>query len=411
MDRTNFAHSTSFLRLGAMATSTRTTESANPGVTPATGLESSAAADGDAEGNEDLGAAFSLRDTRQILNGLFEHKPWIYWTDFILTTSLAYACALVYLWAPWTAVGVAMKVVTFFIAGFAMFRTATMIHEIVHMRKGLMPGFRAAWNIFFGIPLMMPSLLYSNHFDHHRRHHYGTEHDGEYHPFARRSPWKFVTYFGQALVLPIFAVFRALVLAPLSWFHPPLRHWVLARFSSYGSNFSYRRELSKNEPYILWTLVEIGCFLSLMGLAVRIHDGMPLVRLVQIYLLSVFTIGLNWVRNLAGHRFRNEGGTLSALGQLEDSVTIDGNPITTELLFPIGLRYHALHHLYPSLPYHSLGTAHRRLLAQLPADSLYHRTIFPSFTACMRQLWSESCAAARASRDSQLPNQSALSGS
>ncbi|HWP26768.1 MAG TPA: hypothetical protein VNL39_10545 [Xanthobacteraceae bacterium] len=38
---------------------------------------------------------------------------------------------------------------------------------------------------------------------------------------------------------------------------------------------------------------------------------------------------------------------------------------------PIGLRYHALHHLLPNLPSHAFGRARRRLLAQLPADSPY----------------------------------------
>jgi len=50
-------------------------------------------------------------------------------------------------------------------------------------------------------------------------------------------------------------------------------------------------------------------------------------------------------------------------------------PAVLPLLWaPVGLRYHALHHLLPNLPYHSLGAAHRRLLAQLPADSPYRAT-------------------------------------
>ena len=40
---------------------------------------------------------------------------------------------------------------------------------------------------------------------------------------------------------------------------------------------------------------------------------------------------------------------------------------------PVGLRYHALHHLLPRLPYHNLGKAHARLSAQLAAISPYHR--------------------------------------
>jgi len=37
----------------------------------------------------------------------------------------------------------------------------------------------------------------------------------------------------------------------------------------------------------------------------------------------------------------------------------------------VGLRYHALHHLMPSLPYHSLGEAHRRLRVHLEPGSTF----------------------------------------
>jgi fatty acid desaturase len=36
------------------------------------------------------------------------------------------------------------------------------------------------------------------------------------------------------------------------------------------------------------------------------------------------------------------------------------------------LRYHAIHHLLPGLPYHALGEAHRRLIAAMP-DGTYAR--------------------------------------
>jgi fatty acid desaturase len=41
---------------------------------------------------------------------------------------------------------------------------------------------------------------------------------------------------------------------------------------------------------------------------------------------------------------------------------------------PLGLRYHAIHHLLPAVPCHNLGLAHRRLTNALPADSPYHQT-------------------------------------
>ena len=103
-------------------------------------------------------------------------------------------------------------------------------------------------------------------------------------------------------------------------------------------------------------------------------------------MLAVFVIGLNWTRNLAAHRYRNTGDEMSYMGQLTDSINITGRPFVTELLFPLGLRFHALHHLFPGIPYHSLSKAHRRLMALLPADSPYKRTVYPSFLAVVRQL-------------------------
>ncbi len=85
---------------------------------------------------------------------------------------------------------------------------------------------------------------------------------------------------------------------------------------------------------------------------------------------------------------RNTGATMTFNEQIEDSITVEGHhPLLTELLFPVGLRYHALHHLFPALPYHSLGIAHRRLMAQLPADSPYRGTIRASFLAAAREVW------------------------
>jgi fatty acid desaturase len=77
---------------------------------------------------------------------------------------------------------------------------------------------------------------------------------------------------------------------------------------------------------------------------------------------------------------------------LTDSITITGHWLWTELFFPLGLRYHALHHLFPALPFHNLAKAHRRLMERLPADAPYRETVFPSYWSAVRQL----CASARA---------------
>ncbi len=113
----------------------------------------------------------------------------------------------------------------------------------------------------------------------------------------------------------------------------------------------------------------------------------PWEQAAKAYLLAVFTVGLNWLRNLAGHRFLNDGRELDYFGQLNDSITVIGNPLWTELLFPLGLRYHALHHLFPAIPYHNLGKAHRRLMELLPADSPYRKTIYFGLWPVLVDLW------------------------
>jgi hypothetical protein len=89
---------------------------------------------------------------------------------------------------------------------------------------------------------------------------------------------------------------------------------------------------------------------------------------------------------MVAHHYRSNGEPMGHVDQLFDSVNLRGMPVITELFFPLSLRYHALHHLFPSLPYHSLGTAHRRLMAELPPDSSYRETEFAGFWSVVRDL-------------------------
>ena len=67
-----------------------------------------------------------------------------------------------------------------------------------------------------------------------------------------------------------------------------------------------------------------------------------------------------------------EGGFIASQGFLD---TVNGPPpaMLPFLWAPVGLRYHALHHLMPRLPYHNLGIAHRRLVEALPVDHAYRQ--------------------------------------
>jgi fatty acid desaturase len=117
-------------------------------------------------------------------------------------------------------------------------------------------------------------------------------------------------------------------------------------------------------------LLHLRAVFSLIGFGV-----LPWTILVRIYFLFLFSSGLNYARTLGAHRYLSRGGAATYLEQLLDSYTIPGNPLLTEIWAPLGMRYHALHHLVPSMPYHNMGKAHRRLIRDLPKDSPYRETI------------------------------------
>ena len=63
----------------------------------------------------------------------------------------------------------------------------------------------------------------------------------------------------------------------------------------------------------------------------------------------------------------------------------DTNDPLTLLFFPFSIRYHALHHLFPSMPYHNLKRAHDHLVRTLPSDSPYHALDRPSWWSVARR--------------------------
>ncbi len=64
---------------------------------------------------------------------------------------------------------------------------------------------------------------------------------------------------------------------------------------------------------------------------------------------------------------------MSVTAQYLDTVNVPPPALLPALWAPVGLRYHALHHLLPGVPYHALGEAHRRLSAVLDTSSPYFK--------------------------------------
>lgn len=143
-----------------------------------------------------------------------------------------------------------------------------------------------------------------------------------------------------------------------------------------------RRLPSRRE--LRWIRVqEAACCMICWAVAVWIFavNRFPLTssNILQIYLTAVGILLLNHFRTLGGHRFTNfERREMNFAEQILDSVNYPRHSILAEFIMPVGLRYHALHHLCPGIPYHNLGKAHRKLMRELPQDSLYRQTVSPS---------------------------------
>lgn len=316
-----------------------------------------------------------VRQVREIVKDLIVPDARIYWFDMLVTITVAQLCFAVYaestLWSPtfW---------VSYLVAGIAFYRATVFSHEIAHFRDGTFKAFRLVWNIFCGVPLMFPEFLYEDHKAHHVNHSYGTAEDGEYLPFGRNPISMIVRYVLQVFLVPVAGVFRFMVLAPLSWCIPSMRPWVLGRTTNAVSiALNYQLPIPKDPAHLrLWKLQEVACFVYGAGVFTLIGFGvLPWTILVRIYFLFLFSSGLNYARTLGAHRYLSQGGAATYLEQLLDSYTIPGNPVLTEIWAPLGMRYHALHHLVPSMPYHNMGKAHRRLIRDLPEDSPYRDTI------------------------------------
>jgi fatty acid desaturase len=321
-------------------------------------------------------AEFPVLEARRIARDLMGHNATLYFIDFTLSALVSYGATALYLTAPdWSL----HQTLAGLVASLALFRAGAFLHEIVHMPKGRMGPFKVYWNLLYGIPLLSPAFMYANHTDHHSRRHYGTAQDGEYQPFAHGGGWRVLLYFAQVLIIPIFGVVRFLILGPLAWIHPRLRLWVWRAASSYISNPLYQRQVPAGEAHRWWVVCEIACFAwAMLILVLLVTAYLPLEIVPKLYALGVVAIFWNWLRNLAAHLFLSHGDPMSREAQFQESVTITGTPWLHELLFPVGLRFHAIHHLLPGLPYHNLPEAHRRFLAQLPDSAGYRRTLYGS---------------------------------
>lgn len=284
-------------------------------------------------------------------------RPWIYWADMLTSAGVLWAAfALVAfgglaLWARGALVVV---------AALALYRAAYFVHEIAHFGRRPIPGFSLVWHLLVGLPAGVPAFMAWVHRDHHRTATYGTARDPEY---ASVSAWSRGQLVGSVLMMvlaPPLLVARWLIVAPLSLVHPRVRRFVVAYLSTLAINPTYERPMPRGAERRAWAWAEVGAWLWAMGVAIAVVGGWLPLRVVLLWWgVEALALAINQVKTLVTHAFERDAAGSTA-DQLADSITLGGSWLT-ELVAPLGNRYHAIHHLLPDVPYHDLPRVHRVL--------------------------------------------------
>jgi len=328
--------------------------------------------------------AAMLKAAANLTRDLNLPKSGIYWADMIGSALLGYAglFAAMFVHPAWLAVGSAL------VSVLALYRAGSFIHELTHIKKGSVKGFRFTWNLIVGVPLMVPSFMYEGvHNQHHAKRYYGTADDPEYLPLALMHPWTLPTFLIAAALAPIGMLIRFGILAPLSLLSPKLRSVVVGRYSGLQINPRFVRPRPEGEFARDWAWQEAACGVWAIALLAMVATGVIPVRDFGIFLaVASGVMFLNQIRTLVAHLWENDGEPMSVTAQFLDSVNVPPPATLPALWAPVGLRYHALHHLLPGVPYHNLGEAHRRLCRDLDATSVYHGSTHRHLTVLVVRL-------------------------
>lgn len=308
-----------------------------------------------------------LRAARDLTKDLAQAKGGIYWPDLLISAAIGYSALAGAILIDGTVFPIALGIV----AALALYRALLFIHELSHIHRNALPGFRTAWNVLIGIPMLTPSFMYEGvHTIHHTRTRYGTAEDPEYLPLALMKPWSLPLFILVSLLAPPALLIRFAILTPLGALFRPVRDLVWQRFSALAINPDFRRRPPTDEFKRRFFWQEFGASVwAIMLLTSAFWAGWrPLLIALAVFSLTAV---LNQLRTLVAHLWENDGEAMTVTAQYLDSVNVPPPGVIAEIWAPVGLRYHALHHLLPSMPYHSLPEAHRRLQAHLGAGSTY----------------------------------------
>ncbi len=308
-----------------------------------------------------------------------------YWISLISTAIFGWGS----FYALLSSETVFLKLLFFTLSTIFLYKGTVFTHELVHLDEKQLPGFRSAWTILFGIPLLAPHFLYRElHLAHHSKNKYNTEKDIEYSIFWGDKN-QMITYYFKNLAIPFMSTWRFSVLPLTIFLGGNIRKMIRLKASSMGIKFIFTREEVKNsKEKKRWLAEELSCFLYCWGIIYLIATTSLTPSLWITWAAVLFgVLTLNTYRFLsATHLYQHTGEEIDFETHVLDSVNIKQRGIIAHIIAPIGQTCHGLHHIVPFVPGLELESLHQELIRSLEEKHFYHKINYRDFSTVYRQI-------------------------
>jgi len=332
---------------------------------------------------------FDIHAAKAIIADLMEPNPFHYWVDMLVSSCAGWITLMLSLSFPWTSPLGALLIV---VSAFCSYRTLGFNHDLAHIHKKWTPALSFVWNLLSGIPFFQPTSMYGfSHLEHHAVKQYATKQDPRYVPIGLgpRRGWV-IPLFVHTWIVPVVMAYRFLILGPISLIiGGSYRKRIIQFYSTLRMNLQYERRLPTPKEASIAAAQEItGAIMWGTAIGLYFYGVLPGKFFLTFYLINVLIMTFHYLRSLCIHRYALIGeGNFSFSEVILDTISFNRPRFLVQLLCPTNTNYHSLHHMFPTLPYHTMDEANDRLQRKLPADHPYRRSFAPSMIHALVDLW------------------------
>jgi len=309
----------------------------------------------------------------------------IYYIDFTLSELIGDATLVlasrVQNWSAAQAIYILVSV-------FFLFRASIFVHEAYHSGKHI-KGFVLYYNLLHGFMHKLPYYCYTPHRHHHSPETYGTLNDPEYEILGDK-PASYnivIAPIFMMAILPLYHIIRWGILPIIFPFiGSKAREAIYENASTAAMNRKFKRKKPSEAEKKEWYIEDAGCVIYSIIFAWLIYADILPLRIAVLWYITLYLLSVaNFYRVMMNHRFFTGFEGTNHKQQIIDSITL---PISAfnALFHPVGSGYHALHHMFPQIPYHNLGKAHRWLIKTLPENHPYRVTVVRNYFTGVKEL-------------------------